>query len=85
MSFTAASTGGYYRVILTEGQMPKHSHFQNVVAPNGQGTGIRSDYNSDCTKGGVYPQNCSTSEKGNNESHNNMQPYITVYFWKRTA
>lgn len=85
MSFTAASTGGYYRVILTEGQMPKHSHFQNTVAANGQGSGIRADYDADCKNGGVYPQNCSTSEKGNNESHNNMQPYITVYFWERTA
>ena len=24
-------------------------------------------------------------EFGNNQSHNNLQPYITVYMWKRTA
>ena len=27
----------------------------------------------------------ATFEFGNDESHNNIQPYITVYMWKRTA
>lgn len=26
-----------------------------------------------------------TETFGNNEAHNNLQPYITVYFWRRTA
>jgi microcystin-dependent protein len=26
-----------------------------------------------------------TSSSGSNQGHNNLQPYITVYFWKRTA
>ncbi len=27
----------------------------------------------------------STSEEGNNATHNNLQPYLSIYIWKRTA
>ena len=27
----------------------------------------------------------STSEEGNNTAHNNLQPYLSVFIWKRTA
>lgn len=27
----------------------------------------------------------STSEKGNSVAHNNLQPYLSVFIWKRTA
>lgn len=27
----------------------------------------------------------TTSEEGNNAEHNNLQPYLSVFIWKRTA
>ena len=34
---------------------------------------------------GAHIHATSENPVGNNESHNNLQPYITVYMFKRTA
>lgn len=34
---------------------------------------------------GAHSHTVSIGNTGGNESHNNMQPYLTVYRWKRTA
>jgi microcystin-dependent protein len=63
--------GGAESVVLTEGQMPAHTHSFNInITPN-----ILSS-------GGGHPQinadGNTTGSKGNNEAHNNVQPSAIV-------
>lgn len=85
MSFTASSSGGKYKEILTIDQIPNHSHEQVVVADTHNNTGLRSDYNNDVQNGGAFPQGINTNSTGGDQSHNNIQPYIVVYRFRRTA
>ena len=85
MSFTAGSTGGKYKETLTIDQIPSHSHEQVVVADTHNNTGSRSDYNNDVQNGGSFPQGINTNTTGGGQPHNNIQPYIVCYIWRRTA
>jgi microcystin-dependent protein len=85
MSFTASSSGGKYKETLTIDQIPNHSHEQVVVADTHNNTGLRSDYNNDVQNGGSFPQGINTNTTGGGQSHNNIQPYIVCYIWRRTA
>ena len=85
MSFAASSSGGKYKEILTIDQIPNHSHEQVVVADTHNNTGLRSDYNNDVQNGGSFPQGINTNTTGGGQSHNNIQPYIVCYRWRRTA
>ena len=68
---------------LTIDEMPSHSHRQFVSANNGNDS-IRRDWDSDGS-GRAYDQGMETGKTGGNQPHNNLQPYITVYRWRRTA
>jgi len=91
MSFTSSSAGGEYKHKLTVDEMPKHKHavyIQNttsnpqVNAP--QWTVALPNSWKQCTSD-TKLFGPSSGSVGNGTSHNNVQPYITVYFWKRTA
>lgn len=81
MSFTANSTGGEYKHKLTIDEIPPHSHkyyspiVQRVAASSSGST--YGNYNK-----GYFIESSATGGDG---YHNNVQPYITVYFWRRTA
>jgi microcystin-dependent protein len=91
MTYTANSIGGEYAHQLTVEEMPNHSHavfIQNttnnpqtnapkwsVALPNSW-----KQYTSDTMLFGP-----NTNKQGGDQSHNNIQPYIVVYFWRRTA
>ena len=90
MSFNAGSTGGEYNHTLTTNEIPSHNHTlyfaENKKAQLWQlstrfATGSQSLMISYET-GHSYPQ---ISNTGGGGSHNNIQPYITVYFWRRTS
>ena len=91
MSFTTVGgTGGEYKHTLKTAEIPSHNHAlyfaQDRVAQLWQlstqfATGSNSLIISYGT-GHSYPQIANT---GGGSSHNNIQPYITVYFWRRTA
>jgi hypothetical protein len=80
---TSNKTGGEKKHTLTIAEIPSHSHGQVVTANNG-GPAIRRDYDSDGSAG-IYSQGVQTEATGGGQAHNNLQPYITVYMWRRTA
>lgn len=79
-------TGGAKTHTLTIGQIPSHSH-------NAVHSGFLEHNTNYATSqvmnfaSGTYKRyaNPATASTGGSGAHNNLQPYITVYFWKRTA
>lgn len=84
---TVEKTGGAKTHVLTKNEIPSHSHEfrlkyeqdaasgtnKNRVVPNGGvGTEVTATQN-----------NYHTQETGSGMAHNNLQPYITCYMWKR--
>ena len=81
--------------------MPKHSHVETASAYgySGWAKDITDNYcvihnygegdyhgpNETINMVTGLPTYSSTANEGGNQSHNNIQPYITVYMWKRTA
>lgn len=79
---TAGATGGEESHVLTVNEMPSHTHGQKVTANTGPST--RRDFVAD-GGGGEYDQGVQTYAAGGGAAHNNLQPYIVVYIWRRTA
>ena len=86
---TVGKTGGEKVHTLTIDEMPSHNH---VVSPVGDSTivpggfGSFDDYTHTfrlSTNSGGHGGN--TRDTGGSQAHNNLQPYITVYMWKRKA
>lgn len=75
-------TGGEKAHTLTIGEMPSHNH--NILKPRwSTAAGANAVYGSNGTGSGSNRD--VDAYEGGGEAHNNMQPYITTYFWKRTA
>ena len=92
MSFTPNSTGGEFKHKLVLKEMPNHTHYiLDRLSDGNRGfsgdPGDKSPYTraterADRTKrywwGTTYPSG------GGDKAHNNVQPYIVTYFWRRT-
>ena len=82
---TVNKTGGSKTHRLTVNEIPNHSHPHSVywsgaagskyVVPQGLETNDPREYQT-------FP---STGGTGGGQPHNNLQPYITCYMWRRTA
>lgn len=94
MSFTANQVGGEYKHLLSLNEMPSHAHKPHdwdVITAQGGNTGFYNmTYLGDNNRSGTfipfihdYDKNRYGSYVGNNEAHNVIQPYTTVFFWKR--
>lgn len=90
---SALKTGGSKTVTLTTEQMPAHTHTgikfsdKHLRLGNGGSGTTNTDmvirygfegYNAE-------RNNVVVNEAGGGKAHSNVQPYITVYFWRRTA
>ena len=77
---TALETGGSKTHTLTTSEIPSHTHnivtFVETGSPDG---GVGGDASSTT----LGSQN--TESTGGGGAHNNVQPYIVVYMWRRTA
>ena len=84
---TLNATGGSETQALTEANLPAHYHNWAASEYGGSydyGTNLINANNTAATSGGVN-NSLTTSTVGSGTAHNNLQPYIVVYMWKRTA
>lgn len=77
-AFAAAATGGESNHVLTTPEIPAHTHKYTAVntfqiTPTGAGQAYGANTNQD------------TGSTGGGGAHNNLQPYVVVYMWNRTA
>lgn len=76
----AEKTGGEKTHKLTVAEMPSHTHTYNYVGTYADAaSGDPSNLRITAVAGG------NTGSTGGDGYHNNLQPYITCYMWKRTA
>ncbi|MBS4930767.1 MAG: BppU family phage baseplate upper protein [Clostridiales bacterium] len=80
---TVEKTGGAKTHTLTVQEIPPHEHDLNAVNegvdnPNG-------GYHPGWTFNKQYTAQVMSASTGGGQAHNNLQPYITCYMWKRTA
>ena len=84
---TPLKTGGEKTHKLTINEMPSHSHRFKAWAWGYTRNGTVNHYTADQSmQHDNFEDNGShIANTGGGKAHNNLQPYITVYFWRRTA
>ena len=78
-SYGAGSQGGTATETLSLAQIPSHTHYSGWRT--GSGTGSAGQY-ATLHEG---PASINTGAAGSGSAHNNLQPYLVVYMWKRTS
>lgn len=83
-NFTAGSTGGEYEHTLTINEMPSHTHtVTDWWFKRNEGDQLGNTHGDELL-GNSYSTE-TTSAAGGGRPHNNMQPYVVVYMWRRVA
>lgn len=77
-------TGGEKTHTLSVPEMPRHAHYITSNLTNNPPGGIDRTimYGAPAS---VEPTNYSSESTGNNQPHNNLQPYQVVAYWRRIA
>lgn len=72
---TLGETGGEKTHTLDTTEIPAHTHSVTILSG---GSGLGNGGNSNCSTS-------TTGSTGGGAAHNNLQPYIVVYMWRRTV
>ena len=85
MSFTAGEDGGEYNHKLELSEIPPHTHASHLNVPDATSKEtsrwyVQSQFGSLYEDGHWIQQDLDIGE---GMSHNNTQPYIVTFFWKR--
>ena len=78
----AEETGGAKTHTLTTSEIPSHTHTYSESSNGPAAQGVGGGYNPATAVG---RQEANSGSTGGGQTHNNLQPYIVVYMWKRTA
>lgn len=81
--YAAGSTGGEKEHTLTIEEMPRHNHY--VMSTDGQTTSQTFYPVQMVTKAGEFTDKNAILHSGGSQPHNNMQPYIGAYKYRRIA
>lgn len=80
-TFVAGSEEGVYRHVMTINEMPSHTH--NVTIPLHSQAGAGKVANGQDREG--PDPTITSSSTGGGQPHQNIQPSLVVYMWRRTA
>ena len=81
---TIGKTGGEKTHTLSTNEIPSHSHsYQSGRWLSAEKPGGGDIYNSQSEASYIFSR--TTGATGGGGAHNNLQPYIVVNFWRRTA
>lgn len=83
-NYTIGDTGGEKTHILTVDEMPSHSHTNQYYSASGTAN-FGYNYQNRGTTSNATPASGGIGYAGSGQAHNNMQPYIVVNRWHRTA
>ena len=87
-TYPLGSTGGEAEHALSIDELPSHSH--GIYGADSRSGNITLDkprfsYKDNGQTTSYVSGILGTEMAGNGKAHNNMQPYLAVYIWKRTA
>jgi len=78
---TAQETGGAKTHTLSVSEIPSHTHTSTL-----RGNGEDENQNIPSASDNTDPSlTMTTDATGGGQAHNNLQPYIVAYMWRRTA
>lgn len=82
---TAEKTGGAKEVTLTVAQMPKHTHNLKTGAKTNAWKEPNYTIGYQYQEASAIVSSEGIENTGGDQPHNNLQPYIVCYMFKRTA
>lgn len=92
-TYPLGSTGGEATHVLTVDELAYHAHAEAAQAGNGKvaacvTTSVSGTASGPLLESNAWTTNATTLDTGwvgKSKAHNNMQPYLAVYIWERTA